>query len=61
MDYCFISYSLNTGNDIGVKGAIKLADTLKSNSTLTELFLRSNRLASSYSYSIQVMLLVMKE
>jgi hypothetical protein len=40
----FISFSLNTntGNDIGDEGTLKLAEVLKSNSTLKELDLYRN-------------------
>jgi hypothetical protein len=45
--FCFISFSHYTENDIGIEGAIQLADALKSNTTLTELNLRGNRPVSS--------------
>jgi hypothetical protein len=36
-DLLLISFSLNTGNNIGPEGGIKLAEALKSNATLTSL------------------------
>jgi hypothetical protein len=42
----FISFSLNTGNELGNEGAIQLSEALKSNSSLTSLDLSSNRLCS---------------
>jgi hypothetical protein len=48
------SFSLNTGNNIGNKGAIKLSEALKSNSMLTSLNLWGNsRVAFIPSHSIQ--------
>ena len=34
-----------TGNDIGVEGAIKISESLKVNTTLTEMKLEQNELA----------------
>jgi hypothetical protein len=57
-----ISFSLNTGNDVGTKGAIQLSEALKSNTTLTILDLNGNKLVASFhSHSIQVVLLAAKE
>jgi hypothetical protein len=50
----FISFSLNTANKIGDDGAIKLCESLKSNTTLSSLNLSSNHfVASFHSHSIQ--------
>jgi hypothetical protein len=49
---CFISFSLNVGNDIDAKGALKLAEALKSNISLTWLILSSNKLDYSLMYEL---------
>jgi hypothetical protein len=60
--YCdFISFLLNTENNIGIEGAMRLAEALKSNSTLTKLNLFGNTRGAFDSHSIQIITLVMKE
>jgi hypothetical protein len=49
---CFIAFSLDTVNDIGDEGAIKLSEALKENSSLTSLGLYSNRLFFFISISL---------
>jgi hypothetical protein len=59
---CFISFSLNTENNITPQGAMKLSEALKSNSSLTSLNLRCNSfVASFHSHSVQTTMLVLKE
>src|SRR5690606_29195462 len=51
--------SLNTANNIGSEGAIKLSEALKVNTSLTWLDLYSNGLVASFhSHSIQIIKLV---
>jgi hypothetical protein len=51
----FISFSPDTGNNIGTEGGIMLAEALKYNSTLTYLNIIGNRLVGSFhSHTIQV-------
>jgi hypothetical protein len=54
-------FSLNTGNSVGDKGASKLFEALKSNTTLTSLNLFGNRIVTFHSHSLQVMILKLKE
>jgi hypothetical protein len=50
-NFAFISFSLDTDNSIFSEGAIKLAEALKSNSSLTQLSLNSNIVASIHTHS----------
>jgi hypothetical protein len=51
----------NTGNDIDSKGMIKLAEVLKSNTSLTSLNLSGIAIISFHSHSIQTITLTTKE
>jgi hypothetical protein len=51
-DCCFVSFSLNAGNNIAREGAIMLFEALKSNSALTSLNLQSNRVVTFISFSL---------
>jgi hypothetical protein len=52
----FISFSLNADNEISDEGVIKLAEALKTNSSLTSLYLKRNNLVVSFhSHAMQIM------
>jgi hypothetical protein len=60
--YSFISFSLNTENDIGNEGVIKLSEALKSNTSLTSLRFRGNVLFGSFSsHLMQKIVLTVKQ
>jgi hypothetical protein len=57
-----IAFSLNAAGDIGTEGAIKLAEALKSNTSVTSFNLSGNTcVAYIRSHSIQKIGLVLKE